>query len=591
MAVVVRWVLVAKWQESGKVIGFYQQGLLESSMTGKYRWAAPGDINAFFGLMLDNVAGLILLVSLLHVTAGFPVDFTLRYMVPGTAIGVLIGDVAFFFIAFRLAKSTGRDSVTAMPLGLDTPSTFGMVLFVLGPAYRAALPEGGTEDPALIQAAAMQTWHIGIWSILISGVFKLICAFGSEWVRSVVPRAGLLGSLAAIALVLISFQPLLEILRFPMIGLISLSLVLTALIGRTPLPFKLPGAVSGLVVGGTLFAIMNAMGYMGESQEALFDPAQGLLPTEWLQAFSFDWWSSFGASLRYLPIVLPFALATVVGGIDCTESAAAAGDKFDTNRVIGVEAIATLLASLCGAVIQTTPYIGHPAYKAMGGRAAYTLATAIVIGILGTTGLFGYFYQIIPKATVFPILVFIGLEITAQSFLATPRRHYPAVALACIPALATLITVTVGQIWGDGAVLAAGISPDTLQNPDLQANLFTIMILANGFILTSVFWASALAMVIDHRLVAAAKFYFAAAVCTLFGLIHSPLPTAPILSPVPLPFLPDSAVLSDPELRGTVFSWTLGYIAVGVIMLLWNTYLTSTGQLRPDPTALDGNPQ
>ena len=32
-------------------------------------------------------------------------------------------------------------------------------------------------------------------------------------------------------------------------------------------------------------------------------------------------------SLKYLPIVIPFALATVVGGIDCTESAAAVGDE------------------------------------------------------------------------------------------------------------------------------------------------------------------------------------------------------------------------------------------------------------------------
>jgi AGZA family xanthine/uracil permease-like MFS transporter len=325
---------------------------------------------------------------------------------------------------------------------------------------------------------------------------------------------------------------------------------------------------------------MNAMGYLGESEGGLFDPAQGLMPTEWIQALRFGWWNSFAASIKYLPIVLPFALATVVGGIDCTESAAAAGDEFDTNRVIGVEAIATLLASLCGAVIQTTPYIGHPAYKAMGGRAAYTLATALTIGILGTTGLFGYFYQIIPKATVFPILVFIGLEITSQSFLATPRRHYPAVAIACIPALATLINVSVGQIWGDGALLAAGINPGALQNHELRENLSTIMMLANGFILTSVFWASALAMAIDQRLANAAKFFFAAALCTLFGLIHSPLPTAPILSPFPLPFLPDSAILSDPDLCAMVFKWTAGYISVGVLMLLWQFYLSSTDQLR-----------
>lgn len=550
----------------------------EPQAKGKYQWAALGDINAFFGLMLDNVAGLILIVSLLNMTAGFPVQFTLNYMIPGTALGVLVGDLAFFFLAFRLAAKTGSRVVTAMPLGLDTPSTFGMILFVIGPAYRAALPEGGSEDPDVIQAAAMQAWQVGIWSIVLSGVIKLVCSFGSGWVRSIVPRAGLLGSLAAIALVLISFQPLLEVLRYPLVGLICMALVLTALIARVPLPFKLPGAISGLVVGGTVFAIMRLTGFY-EAPPRLFDPADGVLPTEWTQALTFGWVDAFSLSLSYLPIVIPFALATVVGGIDCTESAAAAGDEYNTNTVIGVEAIATLLAGFCGAVIQTTPYIGHPAYKAMGGRALYTLMTALVIGIFGMTGLFGYFYELIPKATVFPILVFIGLEITAQSFLATPRRHYPAVAIACIPALATLLSVQIGQIWGDGASIEAGINPGSLQNEDLAANLATITMLANGFILTSIFWASAIAMVIDRRMIAAAYFYFAAAFCTLFGFIHSPLPNSPILFPVGLPGLPESAVL--PEIHfDAVINWALGYIIIGGLMILWDFYLQKTDQLH-----------
>lgn len=545
---------------------------------GKYQWAAIGDINAFFGLMLDNVAGLILIVSLLNITAGFPVQFTLNYMIPGTALGVLVGDLAFFFLAFRLAAKTGSRVVTAMPLGLDTPSTFGMILFVIGPAYRAALPEGGADDATAVQAAAMQAWQIGIWSIVLSGVIKLVCSFGSGWVRSIVPRAGLLGSLAAIALVLISFQPLLEVLRYPLVGLICMALVLTALIARVPLPLKLPGAISGLVVGGTVFGIMKLAGMFEESHR-LFNPADGLLPTEWTEALTFGWIEAFSLSLSYLPIVIPFALATVVGGIDCTESAAAAGDEYNTNTVIGVEAMATLLAGLCGAVIQTTPYIGHPAYKAMGGRALYTLLTALVIGIFGMTGLFGYFYELIPKATVFPILVFIGLEITAQSFLATPRRHYPAVAIACIPALATLLSVQIGQIWGDGAAIAAGLNPGTLQNPELAASLQTITMLANGFILTSIFWASAIAMVIDRRMIAAAYFYFAAAFCTLFGLIHSPLSNSPILFPIQLPGLPTSAVLPT-EHFATVMNWTMGYLIIGGLMILWNLYLTRTEQLH-----------
>ena len=107
-------------------------------------------------------------------------------------------------------------------------------------------------------------------------------------------------------------------------------------------------------------------------------------PMGWLEAFKFEWLGKMDATLPYLGFIIPFAVATVIGGIDCTESAASVGDDYHTPTVIGIEAIATLVAAFCGGVIQTTPYIGHPAYKAMGGRAAYTLATAAFIGAAGS---------------------------------------------------------------------------------------------------------------------------------------------------------------------------------------------------------------
>ncbi len=396
------------------------------------------------------------MVSLLHATFDFPERFALRHMITGTALGVLIGDLLFFFLALRLAKQTGNTQVTAMPLGLDTPSTFGMALFVLGPAFVAGKQQGMDVD-----AAAYYAWEIGICSMFISGLFKMVCALGSGWVRRVVPRAGLLGSLAAIALVLISFFPLLEILRVPLVGLVSLAIILTTWWGACQCRLKLPGTVGAFIVAGSMYGLMVLTKQIPQLGESQFNPADGLWPTEWMEALQCGWFNRMQDTFNYLPLIIPFALATVVGGIDCTESAIAAGDNYDTRTVIGVEAFATLVASFCGAVIQTTPYIGHPAYKAMGGRAAYTLVTAIFMGIMGTVGLFGYFYQFIPAVAVFPILVFVGVEITAQSFLATPRRHYTAVAIACVPALAALAVNFMDQIWFP--VLDQGKNPASLR--------------------------------------------------------------------------------------------------------------------------------
>jgi len=72
---------------------------------------------------------------------------------------------------------------------------------------------------------------------------------------------------------------------------------------------------------------------------------------------------------KYMPIAIPFGLLTVVGGINVTESARVAGDNYNTRTILLTEAIATLVAGVCGGVAQSTPYIGQPAYKRMGSRA------------------------------------------------------------------------------------------------------------------------------------------------------------------------------------------------------------------------------
>ncbi|MFT5523477.1 MAG: AGZA family xanthine/uracil permease-like MFS transporter [Pirellulaceae bacterium] len=590
--------------------------------------------------MLDNIADLVLTVSLLTIVFEFPTNFALQNMVPGTAIGVLVGDLLFFWMALSLAKRLGRSDVTAMPLGLDTPSTFGMVFFVLGPAFVAKKAMLGQNSPELnaeqIHIAATYAWHIGICTIVISGLFKFVCAAGSNWVRRVVPRAGLLGSLTAVALVLISFLPLIEVLHFPIAGLAALAVILTSLVARMSVPGRVPGALASLLIGIFIFYLTpHVEGMFGVPDVAHVDDFElASIPTGWLSVFTFAWVNELRDSLIYLPVVIPFALGTVIGGIDCTESAAAAGDEYDTGRIISVEALATLIAGLCGGVIQTTPYIGHPAYKAMGGRAAYTLATAIFVGGAGLLGYFGFLYAIIPKASVFPILIFIGLEITAQSFKATPKRHYPAIGLACVPALAALVLIYVNDLQGTYSVMVGQMNQQVVQLDDqlssrndklqeiagrireqdsaseladeldqlaqpvatldtlkgtgeqlekiagnkakgiiadppqpLGKNLFTLHLLSGGFIVTSLLWASALAAIIDRRFAAGATYFGVAAACSLFGIIHSPLPGSPMVIPWDLP-----SSLPHSSLGQTPIYMTIGYLVMAGIVVVFGLW-------------------
>ncbi len=273
-----------------------------------------------------------------------------------------------------------------------------------------------------------------------------------------------------------------------------------------------------------------------------------------------DWWEAvFVAALGKLPVIFPFALATIVGGIDCTESAAAVGDDYDTRSILLTEGVASLAAGLLGGVIQTTPYIGHPAYKKMGGRAAYTLATALFIGSAGYFGWFTLIYRWLPEAAMFPILVFVGLEITAQSFHATPARHYPALVFAMLPALAYLITIPVKSIVGDVPTV-----PLLRDGPMVMQTLYC---LSNGFIITGMLWAAALAMIIDGRLRWAAGYFAIAAGCTLVGIIHSPLPAETV-------GLPHAVLAAVPPLfqeavrYQTPYHWAGAYGLIVVVLAL-----------------------
>jgi AGZA family xanthine/uracil permease-like MFS transporter len=471
-------------------------------------WYAPGDVGAFFGLVVDNLTNLVVLSGLLVGVFGFPADLVLYRIVPGTALGVLVGDLWYTWLARRLARETGRADVTAMPFGIDTPSMFGMTFGVLGPIMLA------TRDPVL-------AWKVGMGTTILMGVAKLALAFTGEWVRRVVPRAGLLGSLAGVSVLLIAFFPMLKIVVDPLVGFVSLGLVLVALVGRVTLPRRVPGALAAVAAGLIVSGIQRWAG-IEVGGHALAVPGAWRLAIPWP---TLAWLDAMPETWSALSIALPFALATVIGGIDNTESASAAGDRYRTRDILLTEAVATIVTGVGGGVIQNTPYIGHPAYKAMGARAGYTLATGLVIGLGAMAGIVSLLVGLLPEAAVAPILVFVGLGITAQAFLASPARHAPAVALAFVPTAAALVLIQVGGILG-----AAGIPMDTLRG-EAAAAVEALRVLGNGFILSALLWGSAAALIIDRRLLAAAAFLAAASLASLCGLIHSPLPSGGLFWP------------------------------------------------------------
>jgi AGZA family xanthine/uracil permease-like MFS transporter len=210
----------------------------------------------------------------------------------------------------------------------------------------------------------------------------------------------------------------------------------------------------------------------------------------------------------------------------------------------------------------------------MGGRAAYTLATALFIGVAAYFGWFAHLFDWLPKAAMFPILIYVGLEITAQSFKATPARHYPALALAALPALAYLITIPLNMVRrpsldGDTALIVQ-----------------TLTSLANGFIVTSLLWGAALAALIDGGYRRAAAYLAFAGVLALFGVIHSPLQSTVIDLPgrvVSRLASGEDTAAQRAALLHTPYHWACTYALIAVFFLILSRFGEGKGSEASQP--------
>ena len=488
------------------------------SAAARPRWFVAGDFNGFFGLVVDNLSILGFIAMALVGLFQFPAEVVYARMFPGTALGVLVGNLLYTLMARRLAARSGRADVTAMPLGLDAPTSIGMALLVLGPAF-AAFKQQGMEA----QAAAIATWQLGMAALVIMGVLKLVLSFFGEAVTRALPRAALLGSIAGIALVLMGLLPLLEALRSPVAGLVTLGLLLYVLVAKGRLPIRGPGVLLAFVVGTALYYGLGLAG-LGAPGFALpqWTPPRMVLPLPTLGFID-----GLPAALDYLPLLLPFGVLMVVGGINVSESARAAGDDYRTRDILLVEALATLVAGLCGGVAQTTPYIGQPAYKHMGARSGYTLLTGLFVGIGGMLGVISGLVQWLPLAVLAPIIVYVAIDITTQAFEATPKRHAAAMVLGFLPSVAYLLAIKAPGWIAPEKLAQLTTTVDGHGLPEL-AVIFT---LGNGFIITAMLWIATLVAMIEQQLRRACLLLLVAAVLTLFGLIHSVDPRGGIYLP------------------------------------------------------------
>ncbi len=473
------------------------------------RWFVRGDIDGFFGLALDNLIQLLLIDGLCRHVVGLPAEIVHGRILPGVAVSLIVGNVAYARMAVRLARATGRDDVCALPYGINTVSLFAHVFLVMLPVKLAA-EAAGAEDPARL------AWYAGIAATVGSGVLETAGALVAERLRAALPRAAMLATLAGIALGFISLGFLFRTFAHPVVGLATLAVLLVGYFGRVRFARHLPAGLVAVALGTAL------AWWTGLAPGAPPEVPLGLhLPSPASAAFDADLLAS--TLVTYFAVILPMGLFNLVGSLQNVESAAAAGDAFPARPALAVNGVGTLAAAAFGSCFPTTIYIGHPGWKAMGARAGYSVANAAFVSLLCLSGSVGWVAYAVPVEAGMAIVLWIGLVITAQAFSATPRAHAPAVVLGILPGLAAWgVTLAKAALRAAGYGTAARPFGPTLEASFAQADVWIAggFALEQGFVFSSMLLAAATVAAIERRFVSGAAYLAVAAALAATGLVH-----------------------------------------------------------------------
>jgi AGZA family xanthine/uracil permease-like MFS transporter len=537
-----------------------------TTMTGtsKPRLWVPGDWNAFFGLGTNVLLNVLVLSGLALFVVGIPNDTVVGRILPALAIALPLGNLFYAYLAYRLARQTGRDDVTAMPYGPSVPHYFFVTFVIMLPIVL----RGGSPIDA---------WMAGLAWAFIVGVIILIGAFVGPAIRRFTPRAAMLGTLAGISIAFISMRPAFQMFEVAWIALPVLAIILLSWTAGVRMPGGVPGGLLAVVVGTVIGWVAYATGaWTGMDPKAVGDSfAQfGIhLPVPGTEVIS-----GLSEILPLLVTAIPLGIYNFTEAMNNVESASAAGDDYNLRHILLADGGGAVIGSFLGSPFPPAVYIGHPGWKAVGGRIGYSLATGVAVAAICLFGLVGLFLAVIPIQALVPILLFIGLVIGAQAFTTTPARHAPAVVLAMLPNIASWAQ---GQI--DGALGAAGTSAATVGAGPLNDAGVTyegMAIFGGGAVVAGLVLGAIAVFIIDREYSRAIVYSVVGAILAVTGFIHA---SQLIVSVV------DGAVVF-----GTPNGVFLGYLFAAVVfwVVAWREGRATSADFRaavttppPDPEA------
>jgi len=475
-------------------------------VTNKPRVWVPGDWNAFFGFGTNILVNLIVLTGLLRFVIKMPDELVFGRILPATGLMMFLSTMYYARLAYKLAQKTGRTDVCALPSGISVPHMFIVTFVIMLPISIK------TGDP-------VKGWEAGLTWVFIQSFVLMAGGFVAPYIRKITPRAALLGTLAGVSIAFISMRPAMEMFMTPLIGIVCFAIILASWFGGVRYFKGIPAGLVAILAGTAIAWTSTSLGYNfgGLTLAKLSESVSNFGFSLPLPAVGHVF-SGFEFLGVILVTAIPFGIYDLVEAMDNVESAAVAGDSFPTTRVLTADGVVSLIGCLMGNPFINAVYIGHPGWKAMGGRIGYSGATGIAVLVLSWFGVISVLVSLVPVVAISPILLYIGMLIGAQAFQETPKRHAPAIVLALTPHLAAWGKLQIDSALGAAGTNAASVGLDKMMQTGVLYHGMELM--GGGAILGGLVLGAIAVFVIERQLHKAALSAGVGAALTFFGFMH-----------------------------------------------------------------------
>ncbi|CAF3596742.1 unnamed protein product [Adineta steineri] len=477
----------------------------------KFPLFAVGDIDGFIALFVNNLSTLVAIILALKIV--FNDELIYGKIIPGVSLSMLWGNLYYVYMARKLAYKENRGDVCTMPYGINTPGAVAFIFSIILPTYFGC--KNKIDDTKTCQNLA---WHVALASNFMTGIILLVLCFVGEFIRRNTPSVALLSSISGIGFTYLALNEYLPVAASPIVSFIPFAIVMLGYFAGVkfgPVPVAFVALVVGTILG---WATSLNHGSDVKAAAAVIKPYPLVFPIQ-------EMFAHISEITPYLSTTIPTAISIAIGTIQCVESAKRAGDFYPTRESMFADGIGTLIASFFGSILGMTTFIGHPAFKKMGAKQAYSIANGIAFLPLCFFGINALLLSIIAIVSVNPIIIFIGLVICADTLVITPQRHYPAFLLGLMPIVAD---------WAKGTIVSgvSGAYREFVQNTtDFDRNITAhidafsyrgLLNFSGGSLLQCIFITAIFMYMIDRKFIRAAIWSALASMFAFFGLINAP---------------------------------------------------------------------